>query len=228
MPSSKIIDRTTFVLGVLLLLLGVFTPAHPPAPPNVIDRFCLPAVSIGGVWTLVGIVVGLWAVLGSLARGGGDKQEGTEHDKLVGLLVIGGIVLSLTLAIVAYAAGEMVTVVANKDGTTVPRDYPWITRAMVVGLLVPLGGVVMSAYGLITSLMRERSKPTDFGSYGPGERAAFAVYEQAMEENTRNANKMGLIVAGAMFVVVTLVVLAFPPEKKELAPAARPAATSPQ
>ena len=49
----------------------------------------------------------------------------------------------------------------------------------------------------------------DFSSLPPEQEAQFAVFEQHSREAASAANKMSLIISGALFVVITAIVLGF-------------------
>ena len=48
---------------------------------------------------------------------------------------------------------------------------------------------------------------TDFSSFNPAEEKAFVPFERVMRENSKRALTLGLAIAGAVFVLISLVVL---------------------
>lgn len=109
----------------------------------------------------------------------------------------------------AVAGLSVVTIVVGAIlGYTLP--------ALAAGLLIPIGGVVLSLVAMVTSigpaLKSHNGQFANFTSFSPEEEKAFVVFEKTSHETQKKASTIAIISVGSVGLLFTIIVFIFAPK----------------
>jgi hypothetical protein len=94
--------------------------------------------------------------------------------------------------------------------------------ALLVGGLVPIGGVILAIVALIgnaTGGKNESEALTNFTSFSPAEEQTFVVYERVALETEKRASRIAILSVGSVGLLFALIVLIFGGKGEHASPA---------
>jgi hypothetical protein len=204
MKTSNLINNLVMVDAILTMSLGLGLGLT--APALVLGAL----VPVGGaLLTLFLLATGL----GPMFRGAGAVENNdpngvaAENADAAGRKIYLGVSIA---ALITLGLG----LGANKT-----------ELALMVGGLVPIGGVILalvSLVGSVTAGKNESEALTNFTSFSPSEEQTFVVFERVSLETEKRASRIAILSVGSVGLLFALIVLAFGGKGEHASPVGGP------
>ena len=191
MKTSNLINRLVLVDAILTMTLGLGVGLTAPA---LVLGLLVPVA--GSLLTLFLLATGL----GPMFRGAGSVENNDPNAMAGENADAAGRKIYLGVSIAAIATLGL-GIGANKT-----------ELALLVGGLVPIGGVILAIVALIgnaTGGKNESEALTNFTSFSPAEEQTFVVYERVALETEKRASRIAILSVGSVGLLFALIVLIF-------------------
>jgi len=201
MKTSNLINRLVLVDAILTMTLGLGVGLTAPA---LVLGLLVPVA--GSLLTLFLLATGL----GPMFRGAGSVENNDPNAMAGENADAAGRKIYLGVSIAAIATLGL-GIGANKT-----------ELALLVGGLVPIGGVILAIVALIgnaTGGKNESEALTNFTSFSPAEEQTFVVYERVALETEKRASRIALLSVGSVGLLFALIVLIFGGKGEHASPA---------
>ena len=191
MKTSNLINRLVLVDAILTMTLGLGL------------GLTAPALVLGGLVPVAGALLTLFLLatgLGPMFRGAGSVENNDPNAMAGENADAAGRKIYLGVSIAAIATLGL-GIGANKT-----------ELALLVGGLVPIGGVILAIVALIgnaTGGKNESEALTNFTSFSPAEEQTFVVYERVALETEKRASRIAILSVGSVGLLFALIVLIF-------------------
>ncbi len=191
MKTSNLINNLVLVDAILTMGLGLGL------------GLTAPALVIGGLVPVLGALLVLFLLatgIGPMFKGA-DKVENNDPN--------------LVAAEQADARGRMIYLgvsIAAIATLGLGLGAGKTELALMVGGLVPIGGLVLAIVALIsdaTGGKGESEALTNFTSFGPAEEQTFVVFERVAIEAEKRASRIAVLSVGSVGLLFALIVIAF-------------------
>ena len=201
MKTSNLINRLVLVDAILTMTLGLGVGLTAPA---LVLGLLVPVA--GSLLTLFLLATGL----GPMFRGAGSVENNDPNAMAGENADAAGRKIYLGVSIAAIATLGL-GIGANKT-----------ELALLVGGLVPIGGVILAIVALIgnaTGGKNESEALTNFPSFSPAEEQTFVVYERVALETEKRASRIAILSVGSVGLLFALIVLIFGGKGEHASPA---------
>ena len=201
MKTSNLINRLVLVDAILTMTLGLGVGLTAPA---LVLGLLVPVA--GSLLTLFLLATGL----GPMFRGAGSVENNDPNAMAGENADAAGRKIYLGVSIAAIATLGL-GIGANKT-----------ELALLVGGLVPIGGVILAIVALIgnaTGGKNESEALTNFTSFSPAEEQTFVVYERVALETEKRASRIAILSVGSVGLLFALIVLIFGGKGEHASPA---------
>ena len=201
MKTSNLITRLVLVDAILTMTLGLGVGLTAPA---LVLGLLVPVA--GSLLTLFLRATGL----GPMFRGAGSVENNDPNAMAGENADAAGRKIYLGVSIAAIATLGL-GIGANKT-----------ELALLVGGLVPIGGVILAIVALIgnaTGGKNESEALTNFTSFSPAEEQTFVVYERVALETEKRASRIAILSVGSVGLLFALIVLIFGGKGEHASPA---------
>lgn len=201
MKTSNLINNLVLVDAILTMTLGLGVGLTAPA---LVLGLLVPVA--GSLLTLFLLATGL----GPMFRGAGSVENNDPNAMAGENADAAGRKIYLGVSIAAIATLGL-GIGANKT-----------ELALLVGGLVPIGGVILAIVALIgnaTGGKNESEALTNFTSFSPAEEQTFVVYERVALETEKRASRIAILSVGSVGLLFALIVLIFGGKGEHASPA---------
>ena len=201
MKTSNLINNLVLVDAILTMTLGLGVGLTAPA---LVLGLLVPVA--GSLLTLFLLATGL----GPMFRGAGSVENNDPNAMAGENADAAGRKIYLGVSIAAIATLGL-GIGANKT-----------ELALLVGGLVPIGGVILAIVALIgnaTGGKNESEALTNFTSFSPAEEQTFVVYERVALETEKRASRIAILSVGSVGPLFALIVLIFGGKGEHASPA---------
>ena len=201
MKTSNLINRLVLVDAILTMTLGLGVGLTAPA---LVLGLLVPVA--GSLLTLFLLATGL----GPMFRGAGSVENNDPNAMAGENADAAGRKIYLGVSIAAIATLGL-GIGANKT-----------ELALLVGGLVPIGGVILAIVALIgnaTGGKNECEALTNFTSFSPTEEQTFVVYERVALQTQKRASRIAILSVGSVGLLFALIVLIFGGKGEHASPA---------
>ena len=201
MKTSNLINNLVLVDAILTMSLGLGL------------GLTAPALVLGGLVPVLGVLLSLFLLatgLGPMFRGAGSVENNDPNAMAGENADAAGRKIYLGVSIAAIATLGL-GIGANKT-----------ELALLVGGLVPIGGVILAIVALIgnaTGGKNESEALTNFTSFSPAEEQTFVVYERVALETEKRASRIAILSVGSVGLLFALIVLIFGGKGEHASPA---------
>jgi len=208
MKTSNLINNLVLVDAILTMSLGLGL------------GLTAPALVLGALVPVGGVLLTLFLLatgLGPMFRGAGAVENNDPNGVAAENADAAGRKIYLVVSIAALITLGL-GLGANKT-----------ELALMVGGLVPIGGVILAIVALIGSVTggkNESEALTNFTSFSPSEEQTFVVFERVSLETEKRASRIAILSVGSVGLLFALIVIAFGGKGEHASPVGPPPAAA--